>query len=484
VLEEVIGSGGFGTTWRARAGVDDVGSSLAGDLGLSAGQLVALKLVKLEDGWDSLQRFEREVSVLRRLDHPRIPKYFGTVLRDRANGRDYGIVSTLVNGTSLDLLVQDGRWSAGASAIRNLAESLLEVAAHLATFAPPIVHRDIKPANIVLEPDGSGWKAFLVDFGAAVLGGGTKTTSVGTFGFMAPETFGQVVSPKSDLYGIGASLLFAATGREPSSFPQNRLRLQYRDAFVGTVWEREEAWLAELLDGLLAPAPEDRFSSATEALRFLRGGSSRPAGAVAALAAPFAAAAAALAAKRRERGAGVEPPRGSTVKVQRTGFDLKVLLPPPSLMNALPVGSFAVVWTAFVGFWTAGVLSAGAPIMALFSVPFWGVGGSLLKESFGPWLRGASELTIGRQRWSYGRIGAKDSTMEGRTADLKCGLETNMVVNGNEKKSISLSEGVLKQQLAEGLQEEEQAWLAEFIQEHLERCNAPPGDPEVGMLEA
>ncbi|CAE8656987.1 unnamed protein product, partial [Polarella glacialis] len=74
------------------------------------------------------------------------------------------------------------------------------------------------------------------------------TSAEGTFGFMAPESFARVFSPKSDLYGVGATLLFAATGLEPGSLPQQRLCIQFRKALLGTIWEREEPWLAELLD--------------------------------------------------------------------------------------------------------------------------------------------------------------------------------------------------------------------------------------------
>lgn len=41
-------------------------------------------------------------------------------------------------------------------------------------------------------------KIFLVDFGSAVLGSGTRTAA-GTFGYMAPESFGNSFTPKSDL---------------------------------------------------------------------------------------------------------------------------------------------------------------------------------------------------------------------------------------------------------------------------------------------
>ena len=56
-------------------------------------------------------------------------------------------------GSSLEELVATGRWQATPGALRRLAESLLEVLVHLASFAPPVVHRDIKPGNVLLESE-------------------------------------------------------------------------------------------------------------------------------------------------------------------------------------------------------------------------------------------------------------------------------------------------------------------------------------------
>ena len=48
---------------------------------------------------------------------------------------------------------------------------------------------------------------------------------VGTFGFMAPEQLRGPASPASDLYSLGATLLFLVSGRPPSSFPADHLRI-------------------------------------------------------------------------------------------------------------------------------------------------------------------------------------------------------------------------------------------------------------------
>ena len=52
-------------------------------------------------------------------------------------------------------------------------------------------------------------------------------TVVGTFGFMAPEQLRGEATPASDLYSLGATLLSLVSGRPPSSFPADRLHIDF-----------------------------------------------------------------------------------------------------------------------------------------------------------------------------------------------------------------------------------------------------------------
>lgn len=55
--------------------------------------------------------------------------------------------------------------------------------------------------------------------------------------------------------------------------------------------------------------------------------------------------------------------------------------PPPPVGVSVSTGAFALVWNAFVAFWTVSALAGGGVLFALFSIPFWLAGGQLIKST-------------------------------------------------------------------------------------------------------
>lgn len=98
---------------------------------------------------------------------------------------------------------------------------MLDILDYLHGRNPPVIHRDIKPSNILLTNrfDHQVGNVYLVDFGSVqtrVREAGTVTI-VGTYGYMPPEQFRGQASPASDLYGLGATLIYLGTGQEPAN---------------------------------------------------------------------------------------------------------------------------------------------------------------------------------------------------------------------------------------------------------------------------
>ncbi|MGF1497076.1 MAG: serine/threonine protein kinase [Elainellaceae cyanobacterium] len=232
-------------------------------------QPVVIKLLSFsqEFVWDDLKLFEREAETLRSLSHPCIPRYLDFFEIAQPPAHRFALVQSYAAGKSLDAHLKAGR-SFQEADVTQLAAALLEILVYLHGCHPPVIHRDIKPSNILLSdrPNNSVGDVHLVDFGSvqtlAATEGGTITI-VGTYGYMPPEQFGGRTSPASDLYGLGATLVYLVTGRHPADLPQRHLRLEFEpfaDLSPGLM-----RWLARLVE----PSVERRFTSATVALKKL-----------------------------------------------------------------------------------------------------------------------------------------------------------------------------------------------------------------------
>jgi serine/threonine protein kinase len=229
---------------------------------------VAIKRLELRgiNSWKQLELFEREAKVLASLSHPSIPKY----VDDFESDDGFFLVQDLVKGIDLAAMIDKGLRANDAQATR-IAIELINICCYLSSLHPPVVHRDIKPANIILEAGNWDGKVYLIDFGG-VLSTSQETeqstlTFVGTFGYLSPEQFRNQAVPSSDLYSVGATLLFLLSGRDPSSIAQERMRLKWRDVLS---LDRSDTKWPRILDGLLEPLVEDRMS-ASDALAILEG---------------------------------------------------------------------------------------------------------------------------------------------------------------------------------------------------------------------
>jgi len=260
----VLGKGGVAITYSAvnletnsSALKDTASRHEVSPLGHIAIKVISLK--QLND-WKQIELFEREAEVLQKLNHPAIPQYIDYFDIETDTDKAFYLVQQIAPGKSLAQLVESG-WRVGEAEVKNIAKQILSILSYLHSLEPPVIHRDIKPSNLIREDDG---KIYLVDFGAVqntyyntLMQG---STVVGTYGYMAPEQFRGQALPATDLYSLGATLLYLLTHRSPAELPQDTLKLDFSSAV-----DISDSF-ADWLDKILEPNLEDRFSTAEVAL--------------------------------------------------------------------------------------------------------------------------------------------------------------------------------------------------------------------------
>ena len=234
------------------------------DLGAAPdGTEVALKRLTLhgsaEDIARARQRIQREAEVLTRLDHPNIVELLDVV----DDGDDVTLVMAyLTGGTLADRVARHG--PVPADEVERLADALGSALAE--AHRAGVVHRDIKPGNVLFDAEDV---PHLADFGVASSRDDTAGltaigTVVGTPGFMAPEQArGEGAGQASDVFALGATLLYAATGEGPyGRGAAELLMVRAAQGKVRPIPRSLPASLRQRLEAMLDPRPDKRPSAA------------------------------------------------------------------------------------------------------------------------------------------------------------------------------------------------------------------------------
>jgi serine/threonine protein kinase len=327
---------------------------------LETEELVVIKLLSFNSDfeWDDLKLFEREAETLKSLSHPCIPRYLDYFEVNSPSIKGFALVQSYIPAQTLEQYLKAGR-SFTEAEVKEIAKQLLSILIYLHSLHPAVIHRDIKPSNILLgdayggrsqRAGNSAGQVYLVDFGSVqtvAKESGTRTV-VGTYGYMPPEQFGDRTTCASDLYSLGATLIYLVTGTHPADLPLHDFRISFEHltnlspAF--TDWLR---WMTE-------PSLEKRLSSATVALAALNNS------------------------QRRISTLTLNKPNGSKIQLTKDRDSLLILVPPVGFQSSMVfTGLFAIAWNSFIFFWTTAALAAPIPInviFGLFSLPFWGAG--------------------------------------------------------------------------------------------------------------
>jgi len=219
---------------------------------------VVVKRITPRGTWKSFELFEREAKVLSQLRHAGVPRHFATIEEPPGT---FNLVMQRLPGENLRDLAKRRRMS--EVELRDILIRVLEILDYLHTRSPSVIHRDIKPSNIVRAPDG---RCALVDFGGVLDAARDRggSTIVGTFGYMAPEQLHGQVTPATDLYALGATIVALAGGIEPEDVPRKGLQMDLAKHLPSL----EPSFRAVLI-AMTDPDPEKRPQRARDVVAML-----------------------------------------------------------------------------------------------------------------------------------------------------------------------------------------------------------------------
>ncbi|KAK2980978.1 hypothetical protein RJ640_023304 [Escallonia rubra] len=208
-LENKVGAGSFGVVYRGK---------------LIDGREVAIKRgdtgQKLKKFQEKESAFDSELAFLSRLHHKHLVRLVGY-----CEERDERLLvyEYMKNGALYDHLHDKNNVEKNSSLMNSwkmrirIALDAARGIEYLHNYAvPPIIHRDIKSSNILLD---ANWTARVSDFGLSLMGPETNREyrpmkAAGTVGYIDPEYYGlNVLTAKSDVYGLGVVLLELLTGK-------------------------------------------------------------------------------------------------------------------------------------------------------------------------------------------------------------------------------------------------------------------------------
>lgn len=265
-IVRILGQGGFGRSY------------LALDNQKSRQQCVlkefAPQVQKPQDLQKAKELFEREASVLKKLQHPQIPRFHASLQAKLGKKDFFFLVQDFVDGDNYDYLLEQRKLQGQAFSeeeIVNLLHQILPVLSYIHSL--DVVHRDISPDNLIER--SSDKLPMLIDFGGVkqlpahqgiwFTQLAPNRTLLGKEGYAPEEQLRQgQVFKSSDLYSLAVTMLVLLTGKEPQKL---------YDSYNGVwFWGKEikvSPRLEAVLKKMLAYKPSDRYQTADQVLRVL-----------------------------------------------------------------------------------------------------------------------------------------------------------------------------------------------------------------------
>jgi serine/threonine-protein kinase len=216
------------------------------------------------------ERFQRELEVMKVLDHPSILKGLGS---GKYNRIPY-LVTQFVEGQSLRAMIESSapfESQRALSLIRKIADGMAYC------HKNNVVHRDLKPENILVTSDD---QPVIMDFGLALTKGSHRVTysnlsaTMGTPDYMAPEQIeGQRGDQRTDIYALGIILYEMLAGKAPFTGDNNMAVMAQHLQGVAPRLDKVNAsvspQIAAIVSTCLARNPDHRYKDMTSLIEVI-----------------------------------------------------------------------------------------------------------------------------------------------------------------------------------------------------------------------
>ena len=228
IIEETLGSGGFGITYKASAIINSANGPEKRVFAIKEhfikewcerdnnSNLIKSSTPLQQRVDDGKRDFIAEAQHLSQINHPNIIKVYELF---EENNTAYYVMEYIEGENLNDFILNNGIMSINSmldffSPICNAVETL---------HVNKMTHLDIKPANIMLKKKGKFFEPILIDFGLAKHydenGNATSTIRLQGYsdGYAPVEQYVGIdkFSPQSDVYSLAATMLFCISGQKP-----------------------------------------------------------------------------------------------------------------------------------------------------------------------------------------------------------------------------------------------------------------------------
>src|SRR3989442_712865 len=273
-IVQVLGEGGMGTVYK----VEQAGTPGTSPYYYAVKELLLSQSTSTEERKAAIERFNKEITLLRSLKHPRIPSLM-LPFQERGN---YYFVMEFVPGRSLEKILEDTKGPLNEEDVIKWMAQVCEALSYIHSFNPPIILRDLKPGNIMVAPDGN---VQLIDFGIARRfdpNKRTNTENLGTISYASPEHLGSITAPgqkrsaqnpgklvqtdaRSDIYSLGATMYHLLTNQEPEPIqtpPSGSILAKNPRLRTVQVGNRVVCPVEQVIIKAMQQEPANRFQSA------------------------------------------------------------------------------------------------------------------------------------------------------------------------------------------------------------------------------